>query len=250
VGTSGLSRDAIPNPAGRKFYGTLFDVPDTATHVVCPICGKSSSLKTFPAGRGTDILLQTYQGLGRGKVFSVVSRESGIDDPVLALALKPKLLDLLSVLSAHGHITSNDIANSAGGGGGTQPVNAALAGDEEPDSTKGRPTAGTKTRAAVEAEVAEVRVDLMRLLGQWRDAERREAFAQRRFDEIREHTDRLVAETRRGIESMQRLQAEMGAANRATKELAELARGMNAIVEDVQALRASQQPRRPYHDGR
>lgn len=236
--------------AKRKPYGTLCNVLTTATHAVCPICGKSSSLKTFPAGSGTDIVLQTYQGLGRGRGFSVVSRESGIDDRVLALALKPKLLDLLSVLTAHGHITDSDIASSVVGGSGTRRIDVVATGDGKPDSLKGPLKPDTETRVGFEGDVAEVRVGLVRLLGEWRDAERREALSQRKFDEIRERTERLAANTRHCFESMQRLQAEVGNTDRGAKELADFVRDLQGIVEDVHALRASQQPTRPRHDAR
>ncbi len=188
-------------------------------------------------------MLQTYQGLGRGRGFSVVSRESGIEDRILALALKPKLLDLLSVLTAHGHISKSDIIKSMGEEGPTQRTDVASTGVAEPGALKEQRTADTETPRALEGEVAEVRLSLFRLLGQWRDAERREALSQRRLDEIRERTERLAAETRRGLERVERLQAEVGTADRGAKELAELVCGMRVIAKDVQALSASQAPR-------
>jgi hypothetical protein len=47
--------------------------------LVCPLCGKSTSLAKFnPSDFDDDIVVQTIHGLGRGRGFEVVSRESAL----------------------------------------------------------------------------------------------------------------------------------------------------------------------------
>ncbi len=238
----------------RNLYGTLFIALGTATHVVCPICGKSSSLKSFPAGGGTDIVLQTFQGMGRGKGFRVVERESGIDDRKLAEALKPKLLGLLAVLAAHGHITRPEIVDSVRGAANAPRIELPADADARTRELAAELDAERKTREFLEDEVTDLQNGMSKFLRQWREAERRDALAQRRSGELRDDTDRLVAATREGVASLQRLRTEMKDADRGAPELADHVRKMRAIVESVQALRVPEKPasreRRGAHDAR
>ncbi len=220
-----------------------------ATHVVCPICGKSSSLKSFPAGGATDIVLQTFQGMGRGKGFSVVSRQSGIDDRALAEALKPKLLDLLAVLAVHGHVTRDEIVDSVGQPGETLRVELPSVRETKARELNAELTAERKTRAFLEDEITDLQNGMTKLLRQWREAERRDALSQRRLSALSERTERLVAATREGVESLQRLRGEMKHADRGARELADHVRKMRAIVESVQSLRAAQPTAPRENDG-
>lgn len=192
--------------------------------------------------------------MGRGKGFSVISRESGIDDRDLARALKPKLLDLVSVLVAHGHITRTEIVESAGAEDEVHRVEVPSPADGNLRSLGSELTAEKETRAFLEREVRQLQLGLRRLLKQWHDAERRDAISQRRIDELRARTEHLVAATREGVESLQRLRTELRNADRGAKELADHVRKMRAIVEAVQALRAPQKPEpgepRAAHDAR
>ncbi len=239
---------------GRNLYGTLSDDSTTATHVVCPICGKSSSLKSFPAGGGTDIVLQTFQGMGRGKGFSVISRESGINDHQLAEALKPKLLDLLAVLAAHGHITKREIDDSVGGPAETILIEVPPAGIARTRALETELKAERTTREFLEDEITELQNGMTKLLKQWREAERRDALSQRKLGDLRARTDRIIVAAREGVESLQRLRAGMRSTDRGASELSDHVRKMRAVVESVQSLRAAQQPtrheRREAHDAR
>lgn len=186
------------------------------------------------------MVLQTFQGLGRGKGFSVLSRESGIDDRDLARALKPRLLDLISVLAAHGHITRNDILISVADEAETRHTAAVPVTGAQAPATAGQLRTQGENNASHVPEIVELRVGLTQLLGQWREAEHHYALSQRRLDELRERTDSLVAATRGGVESLQRLRTEMKNSNRGARELAEHARSMRAIVESAHALRGLQ----------
>ncbi len=73
-----------------------------ATHVVCPLCGKSSSLKMFPSVGGTELLLQSFRGRGRGKGFEAVPAGSGLTDKKLAMAVHDRLIEIIRTLEAHG----------------------------------------------------------------------------------------------------------------------------------------------------
>lgn len=238
----------------RNLYGTLFDAGATPTHVVCPICGKSSSVKSFPAGRGNEIMYQTFQGMGRGKGFAVVSRESALDDRSLATALKPKLLELVSALAGHGHITRLEILNSVGGAPEPEAVSRTASADLIVRRLEDQLVAEKKTRDFLEREVTDLQLGVTRMLKQWRDAERQNARAQRQLNELRARKERLVVATRDVVESLQRLRSELKNEKRGAAELADHVRHVRAIVESVQSLHVSQrtEPRevRGDHDAR
>ncbi len=226
----------------------------TATHVVCPVCGKSSSLKSFPAGGGKDLVLQTFRSLGRGKGFAVVARESGIDNRKLGSALTPKVLETLSILTSHGHTSTAEILAAVG-------AKALVAETQKGSETATKMAAleseiafEKKTREFLEHEVTELQTSASRVLHHWRDEERRAAILQRQMNRLREPNERLIAATREGVESLQALRDELKGAGRGAKELGEHLRRMRAIVEAVQAVREAQNAlpveRRSAHDAR
>ena len=74
-----------------------------ATHAVCPLCGKSSSLKTFPSGPGTDVPLQAFRGRGRGRGFDVIPRGSALVDERLRESVLAKLRVIVESFQARGY---------------------------------------------------------------------------------------------------------------------------------------------------
>ncbi len=187
-------------------------------------------------------MLQTFQSLGRGKGFSVVSRESGINDPNLANALKPKLLSLMATLVSHGHASADEIL-------------AAIGVEVPPPTAEARRSRESKfrmleselllekhTRAFLEADIADLKRGLQRSLHRWQTTDRERAAATRELEDLRIHLDRLRAATREGVESLQRLRAELRASTLGQEALAEHTRKMRAIVEVVRDMQASKKP--------
>lgn len=221
---------------------------------MCPVCGKSSSLKTFPAGVGDDLMLQTFRGMGRGRGFAVVSRESGIDDPALATALKPKVLGLLGVLVAHGHVTRSEISNSFGDEEETTAEGFSSPTPANASEMESELAAERKTRAILEQEVTELQMGVTRLLRQWREEEQRVAILQRDLDRLREPSARLIEATSEGALTLELLRAELRGICRGRKELNELVQNMQAIVEAAKAVGLAGRPEsheRPgAHDAR
>lgn len=84
------------------------------THAVCPLCGKSSSLKSFPNGPGNEILIQVFEARGRGKGFRVGDRHSAMDDAALCTAVKEKVLEIVSLLSERGYLKVEELERSVG----------------------------------------------------------------------------------------------------------------------------------------
>ncbi len=183
--------------------------------------------------------------MGRGKGFSVVSRESGIDDRKVAAALKPKLLDLLTVFAAHGHTSAEEVLSAIHaedrphGGGDSSDLTARIR------TLELELTAERKTREFLETEVTDLQQGLAKLLKQWRSEERHAAISQRQLVAAHDHTERLVAATREGVESLQKLRADLKGATRAERSLTTHVAKVRAIVEAVQALRALQQTPSP-----
>ena len=83
------------------------------SHIICPLCGKSSSLRRFnPENFEDDIYVQRVRGLGRGKGFAVVSRESLLGDGGnggLILKIKRRILNLVSLLRRHRLISAKEL---------------------------------------------------------------------------------------------------------------------------------------------
>lgn len=207
-----------------------------ATHVVCPICGKSSSLRSFPAGGGTDLVLQTFQSLGRGKGFSVVSRESGMTDPTLVAALKPKLFGLMAAFVAHGHTSADEILASIGVEVPPPTAEARRARESKFHMLESELLLEKHTRAFLEADIADLKHGLQRSLHRWQTTDRERVEANRQLEELRAHADRLIAATREGVESLQRLREELRASTTGQEALTEHARKIRAIVEVVKAM--------------
>lgn len=190
-------------------------------------------------------MLQTFQGLGRGKGFSVVSRESGLDDRKLAHALKPKLLELLTVLVAHGHASTDEVLGALGVEARAPPAEDSSDLASQIRTLEAELRAERKTREFVETEVTDLQTGLTKLLRQWRDEERRAAISQRQLAALRDQTERLVAATREGVESLQELRADLKGSSRAERSLTAHLAKMRAIVEAVQTLRTTQKETPP-----
>lgn len=221
----------------RHLYGTVTYPAFMPTHVVCPICGKSSSIRSFPAGGGDDIVLQTFQSLGRGKGFSVVSRESGIDDVALGRALKPKLLELVSVFASHGHASANEILAAAGVDRLaatteiTAPVESSVRMLEDELARE------KKTREFLEREVTDLQLHLTRTADEgWTAAQRLKAAAQL-VARYRDGAGRIVATTRDCVAGLQDLRAQVKGNPRAERLVADHARRLRGIVQVVQEWR-------------
>ncbi len=207
-------------------------------------------------------MLQTFRSLGRGKGFSVISRESGIDDSRLGSALAPKVLETLSILAAHGHTSTAEVLAAVGeapaGGGPRKAAEDGAKGSSDADSKihslESELAFERKTREFLEREVTELQTSASRVLHHWRDEERRAAILQRQVNRLREPADRLVAATREGVESLQTLRAELKGTSRGAKELTDHVRKVRAIVEAVQTVRDAQgalpDVRRERHDAR
>ncbi len=163
-----------------------------------------------------------------------------MEDREITRALKPKVLDLLGVLVVHGHITKREIIDSIGGPVETVRVETPNARATNLRELMAEFSAEKRTREFLEDEVTELQNGTTKLLKQWREAERREALSQRKLDELRGQTERLVEATRDGVASLQRLRGEMKKSDRGAAELADHVRRMRAIVEAVQALRVPQ----------
>ncbi len=66
------------------------------THIVCPLCGKSSALRSFPTTGTRPILeLRAFRGKGRAKGFKVISAGSGLDDLRLMRTVHDRLIEIL-----------------------------------------------------------------------------------------------------------------------------------------------------------
>ncbi len=184
-------------------------------------------------------MLQTFQSLGRGKGFSVVSRESGINDPKLATALKPKLFSLLGALVVHGHASVDEILTAVGAEVPPPTAEARRSRESRLRMLESELQLEKHTRAFLEADVADLKRGLQRSLHRWQNTDRERAAAVRQLEEQRAHIERLVAATREGVQSLQRLRTELRASPQAEPALAEHTRKMRAIVEVVQGMQRS-----------
>ncbi len=85
------------------------------TFIVCPLCGKMTSLKTFkPTRLDLDIYVQDVQGLGRGRGFKVVDRKSALRIPSITQPVKERLLDLAVMLNEKGLLPEEEVAERFG----------------------------------------------------------------------------------------------------------------------------------------
>jgi hypothetical protein len=78
--------------------------------LVCPLCGKSTSLERFdPSDFHDDIVVQTVRGLGRGRGFEVVSRDSVLGDDVVTPLVADRVLDIMSMLLREGCLEVEEV---------------------------------------------------------------------------------------------------------------------------------------------
>jgi hypothetical protein len=90
---------------------TLFDM----SFVVCPLCGRMVSLRTFdPQSLDLDVYVQDVKGLGRGRGFKVVGRVSALDKPSVTGPIKGRLLDLSLMLYKKGLLSEEEVAGRFG----------------------------------------------------------------------------------------------------------------------------------------
>jgi hypothetical protein len=81
--------------------------------LVCPLCGKSTSLRTFdPSDFGDDIVVRNVRGLGRGRGFEVTDEHSIIDDEEITRLIVARALRIVAMIRRRGHITPEEILNA------------------------------------------------------------------------------------------------------------------------------------------
>ena len=80
------------------------------TSIRCPLCGWYVNLNSFdPRKFNGDIELVTVQGLGRGRGFAVVSRESVLGDDEITPMIKDGVLSIASTLIEKGCLTQQEL---------------------------------------------------------------------------------------------------------------------------------------------
>jgi hypothetical protein len=78
--------------------------------LVCPLCGKSTSLRTFdPSNFEDDIVVKNVRGLGRGRGFEVTDTHSIIDDEEITRLIVNRALRIVALIRQHGHVTPEEI---------------------------------------------------------------------------------------------------------------------------------------------
>jgi hypothetical protein len=85
------------------------------SHLLCPLCGKSSSLNNFdPSSFDLDIYVRKVKGLGRGRGFTIDSEVSALGDPSIVDPIKERILELAKMLHDNDKISDNDLAEHFG----------------------------------------------------------------------------------------------------------------------------------------
>ncbi|MBI3859211.1 MAG: hypothetical protein HY296_03080 [Thaumarchaeota archaeon] len=80
------------------------------TSLLCPLCGKNTSLKNYrPDSFDLDIYVQDFRGLGRGKGFASLGRRSILHDRTALVPLANRILDLVELLHDEGHIDDSEL---------------------------------------------------------------------------------------------------------------------------------------------
>lgn len=229
-------------PLGLRYPGRILLA--TATHAVCPLCGKSSSLQSFPSGGGGDIILQTFRGLGRGKGFTVESRTSGLQDVHICTAVKPKVVEILAKLADHGYVAPDDLVRVV------KPLRLHLATDEERrelESLRARVKSfdaelrlerGSRDFLERELHDAEIRLKNEKDARIWAELRAQEAYAS--VEDTRKAMGRVIAAYGQSIRALRKLQEALRDTPYAeetvrltTHNLAQ----MLQIVEELRALR-------------
>ncbi len=105
------------------------------SHLVCPLCGKSSSLRNFdPSGFDLDIYGQDVVGLGRGRGFAVTGKSSLLHSEITGI-IKQRLLDLLLMLCENGLLSRSELEKLGLAVHDSDEVKATSAMLEEKDET-------------------------------------------------------------------------------------------------------------------
>jgi hypothetical protein len=83
--------------------------------LVCPLCGKSTSLRRYdPTDFADDILVQNVRGLGRGRGFAVVGRRSILDDAEITRLIGERVLTIARLLLDHDRLSTDDVVSRLG----------------------------------------------------------------------------------------------------------------------------------------
>jgi hypothetical protein len=81
--------------------------------VVCPMCGKSTSMRTFdPSKLDNDIYIQNMRGLGRGRGFQTENRRSALKYPDVTDPIKDRLLELCTLLYEYDILSTDDLTSA------------------------------------------------------------------------------------------------------------------------------------------
>ena len=84
--------------------------------LVCPLCGKSSSLRRFDPTDFDDISTQHVRGLGWSSGFAVTDRCSLLGDKEIVKLIGDRTLGILRLLLDHGVYAPNDVSAIFEGG--------------------------------------------------------------------------------------------------------------------------------------
>lgn len=88
------------------------------SHIVCPVCGKSSFLRSFaPEKMNSDIYVYSVTGLGRGRGFGVTGSMSIVSSPEyrqVRKQLATRMIVVLELLAETGTISKEQIIQELG----------------------------------------------------------------------------------------------------------------------------------------
>ncbi len=189
-------------------------------------------------------MLQTFRGMGRGKGFAVESRVSGLEDRHLCLALKPKVLAILSTLVDRGYVEQDELVRVV------KPLQLRLSTEEESrelESLRARTQAleaelrlERASQQFLERDVADLesRLENERSSRDW--AELRAAESAYRFEQNRKSLGRIVAAYRESIQSLRQLQDQLQGTEYAEEVIRHVTRNTEQAAQLVQELRALQ----------
>jgi len=203
-----------------------------ATHAVCPLCGKSSSLKTFPSGPGTDVLLQAFRGRGRGRGFDVIPRGSALVDERLRESVLAKLRVIVENLRERGYPLALEP---------TPPTPA------EVDSTLHVPTGiaaadeiamARSTIEFLEDEMEGIEKDLARERELRRDVQIRNAVVRHRLDEMGRLQKRLIEASRSALTGLQEIRHLTPGTGSTDASVRDAVSGLRDLVTGLRELRA------------
>jgi hypothetical protein len=229
------------------------------THIACPLCGRWSSLKKFPAGSQDNLPLADFVGLGRAKGFKVVRCGSGLDDRDLSAAVKGKLLNVLAVFVKHGYIAPGEIeavtglahapgrppaSNGPSWREKTQVLEAALRKErtakeyleQEVNRLEQAARAGQSRRDDLEAELSALRSRLRDVEEQVAEERRSKEYLEEEVANMRNadaERSRLAGKVRRVLESLRGVVSELETAAMDDPALGKLARRLDQAVEGL-----------------